>query len=366
MRLAGGFAAAAVLALSACDRDPADETAPTALHPAPDTAGADGERIAAGPTLAGIKRRGRLACGVHEGLVGFAYTDNRGRWRGFDIDFCRALAAAVLGDADAVRFVPLNAEQRLPALRDGRIDVLWRNTSWTMSREAGEGYVFAGVNYYDGQGFLVRRSLNLSSAAELDGARVCVQAGSTTQLNAEDYFRARGIAYTPVVLKTEEEARQAYARENCDAFSADISALAAARSTLADPQMHAILPDVVSKEPLGPVVRRGDEQWTAVVRWTLNALILAEELGVTQENAARLARESRDPRIRRLLGVEGDFGPMLALKSDWALKAIQSTGNYGEIFERNIGPQSSLDLARGLNAQWNARPGGLIYGLPIR
>lgn len=363
--------AAAICALSlsmflaSCDRPAEDQTATTALRPETEKEGA-AERIAAGPTLAAIKRRGRLTCGVHQGLVGFAYTDNRGRWRGFDVDFCRALAAAVLGDGDAVRFVPLNAEQRLPALRDGRIDVLWRNTSWTMSRDAGDGFVFAGVNYYDGQGFLARRSLNLASAAELEGARVCVQAGSTTRLNADDYFRSRGLAYTPVVLNSEEEARQAYAREDCDVFTADISALAAARTTLANPQLHVILPDVVSKEPLGPVVRRGDEQWASVVRWTMNALMLAEELGVTRENAAQMARDSRDPRVRRLLGVEGEFGQMLTLRRDWARKAIETTGNYGEIFEQNIGPQSPLDLARGLNAQWNARPGGLIYGLPIR
>lgn len=366
MRGTGVAAALAVLALAGCDRREGADTAETAITVAPATRAAAAERIAAGPTLAAIKRRGRIACGVHEGLVGFAYTDNRGRWRGFDVDFCRALAAAVLGDANAVRFVPLNAGQRLPALRDGRIDVLWRNTSWTMSRDAAEGFVFAGVNYYDGQGFLVRRSLNLSSASELEGARVCVQAGSTTQLNADDYFRSRGINYTPVVRASEEAARQAYDREDCDAFTADVSALAAARTTLSNPQIHALLPDVVSKEPLGPVVRRGDEQWVSVVRWTLNAVILAEELGVTQDNAADLARESRDPRVRRLLGTEGGFGEMLALRNDWALKAVESTGNYGEIFERNIGPQSPLDLARGLNAQWNARPGGLIYGLPIR
>lgn len=366
MRAMGVAAALAVLVLAGCDRREGADTAETAIAVEPSKKAGASERIAAGATLAAIKRRGRVACGVHEGLVGFAYTDNRGRWRGFDIDFCRALAAAVLGDANAVRFVPLNAEQRLTALRDGRIDVLWRNTSWTMTRDAGEGFVFAGVNYYDGQGFLVRRSLNLSSASELEGARVCVQAGSTTRLNADDYFRSRGINYTPVVRASEEAARQAYDREDCDAFTADISALAAARTTLSNPQLHTLLPDVVSKEPLGPVVRRGDEQWASVVRWTLNAVILAEELGVTQDNAADLARESRDPRVRRLLGAEGGFGEMLALRNDWALKALEATGNYGEIFERNIGPQSPLDLARGLNAQWNARPGGLIYGLPIR
>ena len=366
MRGTGVAIVLAMLALAGCGRGAGDDTDQTPVTDRTPARSADAERIAAGPTLTAVKRRGRLICGVHEGLVGFAYTDNRGRWRGFDVDFCRALAAAVLGDGDAVRFVPLNAEQRLPALRDGRIDVLWRNTSWTMSREAGQGFTFAGINYYDGQGFLARRALNLSSAAELGGARVCVQAGSTTRLNADDYFRSRGLEYTPVVVNSEEEARQAYAREDCDVFTADVSALAASRTTLTDPQMHVLLPEVVSKEPLGPVVRRGDEQWASVVRWTLNAVILAEELGVTRDNAAQLARESRDPRVRRLLGAEGEFGEMLALNGDWALKAITSTGNYGEIFERNIGPQSPLDLARGLNAQWNARPGGLIYGLPIR
>jgi general L-amino acid transport system substrate-binding protein len=318
------------------------------------------------PTLQAIKRRGRLNCGVHEGLVGFAYTDNRGEWRGFDADFCRALAAAVLGDPDAVRFVPLTSSQRFDALRGGRIDVLWRATSWTLSREVSEGVRFAGVNYYDGQGFLVRRSLDLASAAELNGARICVQRATTSELNVADFFRARGIEYRAVVTANEEAARNAYAREDCDAFSADISALAAARTLLSNPEQHAILPDVISKEPLGPAVKRGDESWTSIVRWTLDALILAEELGVTAANADTLAKDSRDPQIRRLLGVEGDLGPTMGLPRDWAKNAVEATGNYGEIFNRNIGPDSSLDLARGLNAQWNARPGGLIYALPIR
>ncbi|MBW8303494.1 MAG: amino acid ABC transporter substrate-binding protein [Brevundimonas sp.] len=320
----------------------------------------------ASPTLRAIKRRGRLNCGVHEGLVGFAYTDNRGEWRGFDADFCHALAAAVLGRPNAVRFVPLTSSQRFDALRGGRIDVLWRATSWTMSREVSEGIRFAGVNYYDGQGFLVRRSQDQATAQELNGARVCVPPETPSELNAADFFRARGIEYRPVVLANEEAARTAYQREDCDAFSADISALAAARTLLSNPEQHAILPDVISKEPLGPAVKRGDEAWTSVVRWTLNALILAEELGVTAENADRLAEESRDPQIRRLLGVEGDLGPTMGLSKDWAKNAIEASGNYGEIFGRNLGPDSSLDLARGLNAQWNARPGGLIYALPIR
>jgi general L-amino acid transport system substrate-binding protein len=318
------------------------------------------------PTLAAIKRRGRLNCGVHEGLVGFAYTDNRGEWRGFDADFCRALAAAVLGNANAVRFVPLSSGQRFEGLRSGRVDVLWRSTSWTLSREAREGVRFAGVNYYDGQGFLVRRSLDLATAAELNGARVCVQHASTTELNVADWFRARALEYTPVIGANEEAARAAYAREDCDALSADISALAAARTTMSSPEQHVILPDVISKEPLGPAVKRGDEAWTSIVRWTLNALILAEELGVTSDNAGQMAEDSPNPAVRRLLGVEGETGPMLGLRKDWAKAAIEAEGNYGEIFSRNVGTDSSLDLARGLNAQWNGRPAGLIYALPIR
>lgn len=358
-----GAMAALVTGLAACGQN-APETTPAPKIAPSETV--EASELPESPTLAAIKRRGRLNCGVHQGLVGFAYTDNRGQWRGFDADFCRAMAAAIFSDAEAVRFVPLTAADRFAALNDGRIDVLWRNSSWTMSRDAGEGFVFAGVNYYDGQGFLVRRSLNLASAAELNGARVCVQAGSNAQANADDFFRSRGVAYRPVVLATEEAARDAYGREDCDAFSADISALAAARTVLSNPQEHVILSDVVSKEPLGPAVKPGDDRWAAVVRWTLNAVILAEELGVTRENAEALAKESRDPRVRRLLGVEGDYGAMAGLSKTWAFDAIRATGNYGQIFDRNLGSQSPLDLARGLNAQWNARPGGLIYGLPIR
>lgn len=355
---------AGATALAACGSGGRDEAEPVS-EPPTGTAVATPGTITS-PTLAAVKRRGRLSCGVNQGLVGFAYTDNRGEWRGFDVDFCRGLAAAIFGDPDAVRFVPLTAGNRFEALADGRIDVLWRNTSWTMERDTGGQLSFAGINYYDGQGFLVRRSLNLNSAAELTGARVCVQAGSTSALNADDYFRSRGIAYRPVVQPTEEAARLAYGREDCDAFSADVSGLAAARTTLADPQQHVILPDIISKEPLGPVTRRGDEQWTAVVRWSLNALVLAEELGVTQANVDEQVESAGDPRVRRLLGTEGAFGPGIGLSKTWAVDAIQGVGNYGEIFERNVGSQSPLDLARGLNAQWNARPAGLLYGLPIR
>lgn len=355
------------LMLAGCG-SPRDETSPAqdvSANPQAQTTAPSLTRIESA-TLTAIKRRGRLNCGVHEGLVGFAYTDNRGQWRGFDVDFCRALAAAIFDDPDAVRFVPVVNSQRFEALAAGTIDVLWRNTSWTMTRDAGQGFVFAGVNYYDGQGFLVRRSLNLNSAAELNGARICVQQASTSELNVRDYFQSRSLTYTSVVFPSEEAARVAYDREQCDALTADVSALAGARTTLSNPQQHTILSDVISKEPLGPVVRRGDEQWAAVVRWVLNGVILAEELGVTRENVDTVARDSRDPRVRRLLGLEGDFGPMLGLSARWARQAIAAEGNYGEIFDRNIGADSALDLARGLNAQWNGRPGGLIYALPIR
>ncbi|WGM47708.1 Putative amino-acid ABC transporter-binding protein YhdW [Brevundimonas sp. NIBR10] len=350
------------LTLAGCDR-PSVPTAPPVEAPSLTPNAAPN---AASATLAAVKARGYLNCGVHQGLVGFAYTDNRGEWRGFDVDFCRVMAAAIFGDGDKVRFMPLTADNRFQALASGRIDVLWRNTSWTMDRDTGGQFTFAGINYYDGQGFMVRRALDLNSATELNGARICVAAGSTSALNAADYFRSRGIAYTPVVAPTEEAARQAYGREDCDAFTADISALAAARTTLGDPQQHVILADVISKEPLGPVVRRGDESWTALVRWTLDAVILAEELGVTQANARAMARDARDPRVRRLVGLDLDFGARLGLSRTWAVDAVAEVGNYGEIFERNVGSQSALDLARGLNAQWNARPGGLIYALPVR
>lgn len=318
------------------------------------------------PTLARVKSRGYLNCGVHEGLMGFAYKDNRDAWRGFDVDFCRATAAAVLGDPDAVRFFPLSAEERFTALRDGKVDVLWRNTSWTMSRDTMGDYSFAGINYYDGQGFLVRRSLNLSSASELSGARICVHGNSTSELNVEDYFRTHAITVVPVVVESEAAARKAYAAGQCDALTGDISSLAAARSVVADPRQHVILPDVISKEPLGPVVRTGDERWEAVVRWTLNALIYGEELGVTKANVGAKPDAVRSPAVSRLLGEEGDFGPSLGLSRTWARDAISAGGNYGEIFDRNLGRHSGLDLERGLNGQWSANQGGLLYGLPIR
>lgn len=354
---------AATLALGACQQR--QETPETNAPHQGDLAEL-AEIALTSPTLARVKARGRLNCGVHEGLMGFAYTDNRGNWRGFDVDFCRATAAAVLGNPDAVNFVALPASERFAAVKDGRVDVLWRNSSWTMSRDSTGDLTFAGINYYDGQGFLVRRSLNLTSASELNGARICVHGNSTSELNAEDYFRTREIEYRAVVLASEEAARQSYGREECDALTGDISSLAAARSIMVDPRQHVVLPEVISKEPLGPVVRSGDERWAAVVRWTLNALISAEELGVTKANISELAEKGGSPAVNRLLGTEGDFGPSLGLSRNWARDAVVAGGNYGEIFDRNLGRSSSLDLDRGLNAQWNAQTGGLIYGLPIR
>ncbi|HEY0052228.1 MAG TPA: transporter substrate-binding domain-containing protein, partial [Caulobacteraceae bacterium] len=258
----------------------------------------------------------------------------------------------------------LTTSQRLAALRSGQVDVLWRNTSHTLTRDA--GLEFAGTNYYDGQGFLVRRTLNLGSATELNGARICVQAGSTTQQNLADYFGSRGLRFEAVVVDSEEQARSTYNRELCDAFSADVSALAAARTTLATPAAHVILSEVISREPLGPVVREGDDQWEDVVRWTLNALILAEELGVTAENAEEMLAESRNPEVRRLLGAEGGLGAPLGLRDDWAFRAVQAGGNYGEIFARHLGPRSPLKLERGLNALWTAERPGLMYASPVR
>jgi len=362
-----GLIAALALWLTACGGGDDAGDAVDAPAPAPGPARPE-EMVAlreAGPTLSAIRARGRLNCGVHPGLVGFSYTDNQGRWRGFDIDFCRATAAAIFGNPDAVRYVPLTNANRMQALADGRVDVLWRNTSRTLSRD-GSGFDFPGVNYFDGQGFLVRRNLTLTSASELNGARVCVQSGSTSELNVADWFRVRGLHYTPVIVASETAARTAYAREDCDALTADVSALAAARTTLSDPRAHMILPEVISREPLGPVVREGDDQWADVVGWTLNALVLAEALGVTSENIGQLVQESGDPEIRRLLGLEGHIGRPLGLDDDWAREAIEAGGNYGEIFDRNIGEGSALDLSRGLNALWTAQPRGLMYAAPIR
>ncbi|MBX7247787.1 MAG: amino acid ABC transporter substrate-binding protein [Caulobacteraceae bacterium] len=341
--------------------------------PPPEAVAVDGAPSANGPamgaqgaTLKTVKARRRLVCGVNQGLIGFAYPDNRGRWRGFDVDFCRAMAAAIFGDPNAVRFQPLSSKERFTAVVSGEVDVLWRNTTWTLSRDSGNALDFAGVNYYDGQGFMVPKSLNVHSVTELNGARICVQTGTTTELTLADYFRARGLKYEPVVVETEDQARANYAKEACDALTTDVSQLAAVRSTLSNPNDHIILPEVVSKEPLGPAVRQGDSQWRDIVAWTLYATILAEELGITQANVDQMRRNSKDPETRRLLGVEGGMGAMLGLSNDWAYRIIKAEGNYGEIFQRNIGRTSPMKLERGINALWSTDKPGLMYSPPVR
>lgn len=354
------------LSAAACERKPA----PAPVTDKPDASPViDGVQVAAtaSKTLAAVKARGVLRCGVNPGLSGFSYPDSSGRWRGFDADFCRALAAAVLGDPEKVVFVPLTNDVRLAALKAGQVDLLSRNTSWTYTRDAGEAVDFAGISYYDGQGFLAPRTLELQSASELSGAKICVQSGSTSELNLRDWFKARSISWTPVLARTEAKARQDYANEVCDVLSTDISALASARATMADPGAHVLLPDVISKEPLGPAVRQGDPGWTDIVRWTLNALILAEELGVTQKTADSMARDAASPpEVKRLLGADTGYGGMLGLDDAWALRAVKAVGNYGEVFDRNLGLRSALKLERGENALWNAPKPGLLYAPPIR
>jgi general L-amino acid transport system substrate-binding protein len=315
-------------------------------------------------TLADVQARGTLNCGVTTGLAGFAAPDDQGNWTGLDVDMCKAVAAAVLGDPSKVKFVPTNAKERFTALQSGEIDLLARNTTWTFSRDTDLGFDFVGVNYYDGQGFMVRKSLNVTSALELSGASVCVQTGTTTELNLGDYFRANNLELKPVVFEKNEEARQAYDDGRCDAYTTDASGLAAERSVLAQPGDHIILPEIISKEPLGPLVRHGDNRWGDVVRWSLNTLIIAEEFGVTQANVDEQKASSQNPEVRRLLGVEGEMGKMTGLSNEWAYNIIKAVGNYGESFERNVGLKTPLQLARGLNDLWSR--GGLLYAPPIR
>jgi general L-amino acid transport system substrate-binding protein len=320
--------------------------------------------VAGASTLDEVKARGKLNCGVTTGVPGFAEPDANGVWQGFDVAVCRAVAAAVLGDPTAVEFVPTTGKTRFTALASGEIDLLARNTTWTFSRDVDLKFEFTGVNYYDGQGFIVNRNLGVSSAKELDGATICIQTGTTTELNLADFFRGNGISYEPVPVETGAEAAQQYNAGACDAYTTDASALAAQRANFEDPTAHAILPEIISKEPLGPLVRHGDSEWADIARWTLNALIAAEELGVTSVNLAELAAGTDNPEINRLLGSEGDLGGMLGLDSDWAARAIGVAGNYGEIFAKTIGEATPIGLARGLNAQWTN--GGLLYSPPFR
>ena len=321
--------------------------------------------VATAGTLQDVQAAGELKCVVTTGVAGFAAPNDAGRWEGFDVDFCRATAAAVLGDADKVKFVPTTGKTRFTVLNSGEGDLLYRNTTITMSRDADLKLTFLGVNYYDGQGFMIPKALGVTSAKELDGASVCIQTGTTTELNLADFFRANGMSYEPVPIETNEEAQTNYLAGRCDVFTTDASGLAATRSTFDHPNAHIILPEIISKEPLGPAVRQGDDQWADVARWVLNALIVAEELGVTQGNIEKHAASAgNNPSINRIAGTEGDFGSMIGLDKQWAVRAISAVGNYGEIFERNIGVNTPLGLARGLNAQWT--DGGILYAPPVR
>ena len=315
-------------------------------------------------TLDDVKAKGHLQCGVSTGLAGFSFTDDAGGWDGFDVDFCRAMAAAIFGDREAVKFTPTTGKTRFTALSSGEIDVLARNTTWTFSRDADLKLTFIGVNYYDGQGFMTRKDLGVTSATELDGATVCIQTGTTTELNLADYFRANGMSYEPVPIETNAEAQQKYLSDACDVYTTDASGLAATRATFEDPENHVLLPEIISKEPLGPLVRHGDDQWGDIARWVLNALVIAEEKGITSENVEDMAANSEDPEIARLLGGEGELGAMVGLESNWAVSAILAGGNYGEIFDRHVGPNTPIGLERGLNAQWT--DGGILYAPPFR
>jgi general L-amino acid transport system substrate-binding protein len=314
-------------------------------------------------TLETVKQKGMLTCGSNTGLAGFGLPDDKGNWTGLDVDFCRAVAAAIFNDPTKVKFVPLNAKDRFTALQSGEVDVLARNGTWTLSREAQLGLLFGGVNYYDGQGFMVRKKLNVSSALELNGASVCVQQGTTTELNLADFFRANNLKYEGVVFATDEETIKAYESGRCDAFTTDSSGLYAERQKLVNPDEHIVLPEIISKEPLAPAVRQNDDKWFNIVRWTHYAMLTAEELGVTSKNVDEKLK-SDNPEVKRLLGTEGDFGKQLGLTNAWAYQILKTVGNYGEVFDRNVGEGSKLKIKRGLNALWSK--GGLQYAPPIR
>lgn len=314
-------------------------------------------------TLEAVKQRGHLLCGVTSGLPGFSLPDERGNWTGIDVDTCRGIAAAVFGDPSKVRFTPLTARERFTALQSGEIDVLSRNTTWTLTRDASLGINFTGVNYYDGQGFMVSKSLGVTSAKDLDGATVCIQSGTTTELNLADYFRSNGMKYDALVFDTSEQTVQGFAANRCDVLTSDISQLAGLRSKLEDPSSAVLLPELISKEPLGPAVRQGDDAWFNVVKWSLFVQVNAEELGVTAANVDEMLK-SENPEIQRLLGTSGDMGSLLGLNADFGYQIVKAVGNYGEMFERNVGPNTPLGLPRGMNALWNK--GGIMYAPPVR
>ncbi|TGD97938.1 amino acid ABC transporter substrate-binding protein [Methylobacterium nonmethylotrophicum] len=315
-------------------------------------------------TLNSIKQKGYLSCGSNPGLAGFGVPDAQGRWTGLDVDFCRALAAAIFNDVTKVRFIPLSAKDRFTALQSGEVDILSRNTTWSMSRDTTLGLDFPAVNFYDGQGFMVKKKLGVTSAKQLDGASVCTQQGTTTELNLADYFRANKLKYEVVAFASADETFKAYDSGRCDAFTTDASGLYAERLRASAPDDNIVLPEIISKEPLGPAVRQGDAQWADIVRWTHYAMLNAEEAGITQANVDQMVKSSDNPDVKRILGTEGKYGADLGLTNDWAYRIIKLVGNYAEVFERNVGQGSPLKIQRGVNALWSK--GGLQYGPPIR
>ncbi len=319
--------------------------------------------LAAASTLEDVQKRGELECGVSTGLPGFSATDEKGNWKGLDVDGCKAIAAAVLGDATKIKYIPLNAKERFTALQSGEIDVLVRGTTWTLTRDTSLGLNFAGVNYYDGQGFMVSKKLGVKSAKELDGAAICIQAGTTTELNLADYFTQNKMKYQPVVFDSHDQTIKGFEAGRCDVLTSDQSQLYGLRTHLPNPDDAILLPEIISKEPLGPVVRQGDDGWFNIVRWSFFAMVNAEDMGVTSKNIDEM-KKSDNPGIRRLLGLEGIKGKSLGLADDWAYQIIKQVGNYGEIFERNVGMDSPLKIKRGLNALWSK--GGIQYAPPIR
>jgi general L-amino acid transport system substrate-binding protein len=314
-------------------------------------------------TLKTIKDRGVLVCGVSQGIAGFSVRSPQGDWTGFDVDFCRALAAAIFNDVSKVKFVPLSTTDRFPALQSSEIDILSRNSTWTMSREIDLGLVFAATTYYDGQGFMVRAARKTDSALELNGTRVCVQSDTTTALNLSDYFNTNGMTFVPVFFTNANDATKAYDAKQCDVLTSDTSQLYADRIRLTKPDDHVILPDIISKEPLGPVIREGDPQWLNIVKWTHFAMVNAEELGVSS-NSITQALLSKKPDVRRLVGTDGDYGEKMGLTKDWAVRIIRLVGNYAEVFDRNLGVKTQLGIPRGINQLWSM--GGILYAPPIR
>jgi general L-amino acid transport system substrate-binding protein len=318
----------------------------------------------AGPVLDKIRKNDIVVCGVNTAAPGFSNADSKGQWTGLDVDYCRSLAAAVLGDSKKVKFVPLNSPQRFSALQAGEVDVLARNTTWNLTRDASLGAVFAGITYYDGQGFMVPKKFNIKSAKELNGATVCVQSGTSSEKNVADYFSAHKMKYKAVLFDTTEATQGAFLSGRCQVYTTDMSDLAGARTKAKDPSEYVILPDVISKEPLGPSVARGDNEWFQIARWVLNAMIEAEELGISQSNVDQQRDTSSNPNVLRLLGKAEDMGKLLGLDKDWSYRIVKQVGNYGESFDRNLGPKTPLNLPRGVNNLWNN--GGILYAPPVR